>query len=873
VLLCALALLAGCSGAAQLPVGSPPALPPEVMPVGWTPAGGPPGAVTALVADAQTPPTLYAATRQGVYHSTDAGATWQALGGPGTPVDPVTALLVPPGAARGTLLIGTAQGLWRWQAESGWTPIPLPRQGGVTALAASGDGAKLVAGTAHGVLRSTDQGATWQALGPDRGIVRALGALPDSSGIAVATNTALYRVDAAGQAADLPPILPDGAAPPQVWALESAGPRGLVAASDGGVFAQAGAAWTRLTLSPARALALPDNGEWLVGGDSGVITARLTDDDAANLERGGPATRVGLPAAPVYALVATPAGYFAATEGGVYQSGDGVRWADRSAGLPPTGTIQGLVARAGADGAALYAGSSAGVFRSDDSGGTWRLAAAGLPPGGVRDLALPPGEGSLLYTATARGVYTSRNGAESWQRAAGQPPNSDVQRLWIDPNDRNRIYAALGGAGGLVFSWNGGTDWVAPAGGLPPGSTVTALLIDPADPARPYAGVRYAQRGGLLADSGVPAVWRPAASSGPNGGEMRWQPVGTGLRLDPAGDAVTALARAPGDGRLLAATGQGLWAATVDGDTMRWDRAADWPAPNQAAAGGGALAVYPQRPEILFAAAHGTIAHQIGASPGWQLLGRPPQAPAIAALAVVPISDTAAVSGTAQVLAALAGRGLWQYTDSGLPSVAAIEAAAEATPPRPPLPTDPVPPANNPYYTYFPQTGHNVGGGFRAYWEANDGLRYFGYPLTEEFQDFNFADNITRTVQYFERVRLEVHPEAQGGPGTISVGMLGRDLTIGRFFSTARFFVSDRIHIYFAETQHSIRGAFYPFWRDHGALARFGYPISEEFPENGLTVQYFERARFEFHAEVAGTPSEIQLGALGLEAMQQRGWK
>ena len=56
----------------------------------------------------------------------------------------------------------------------------------------------------------------------------------------------------------------------------------------------------------------------------------------------------------------------------------------------------------------------------------------------------------------------------------------------------------------------------------------------------------------------------------------------------------------------------------------------------------------------------------------------------------------------------------------------------------------------------------------------NDGLRYFGYPLTEELQG-SFADNITRTVQYFERVRLEVHPEANGGPGTIAIGSLGRD--------------------------------------------------------------------------------------------------
>ena len=175
--------------------------------------------------------------------------------------------------------------------------------------------------------------------------------------------------------------------------------------------------------------------------------------------------------------------------------------------------------------------------------------------------------------------------------------------------------------------------------------------------------------------------------------------------------------------------------------------------------------------------------------------------------------------------------------------------------------------------TYFSETQHNLCAGFLAYWEKYGGLAVFGYPITEEYVEERSGTGTPMTVQYFERVRLEVHPEAQGGPGTISIGTLGRDLTIGRFFSTARFFVSDAGHIYFAETQHSIGGAFYPFWRDHGALARFGFPISEELRENGYTVQYFERARFEYHPEFAGTPSEVLLGALGLEAMKARGWK
>lgn len=59
----------------------------------------------------------------------------------------------------------------------------------------------------------------------------------------------------------------------------------------------------------------------------------------------------------------------------------------------------------------------------------------------------------------------------------------------------------------------------------------------------------------------------------------------------------------------------------------------------------------------------------------------------------------------------------------------------------------------------------------------------------------------------------------------------------------------------------------------------FGYPISEELDEgNGdgsgraYTVQYFQRARFEYHPELAGTPYEVQLGLLGDQALKEKGW-
>jgi hypothetical protein len=75
---------------------------------------------------------------------------------------------------------------------------------------------------------------------------------------------------------------------------------------------------------------------------------------------------------------------------------------------------------------------------------------------------------------------------------------------------------------------------------------------------------------------------------------------------------------------------------------------------------------------------------------------------------------------------------------------------------------------------------------------------------------------------------------------------------------------------WFATTGHTLRGAFLQYWTRYGGLAQFGYPLTEEFTEsndpdgkNSLVVQYFERNRFEYHPENAGSPYEVLLGTLG----------
>ncbi|MEO7911126.1 MAG: L,D-transpeptidase, partial [Roseiflexaceae bacterium] len=74
-------------------------------------------------------------------------------------------------------------------------------------------------------------------------------------------------------------------------------------------------------------------------------------------------------------------------------------------------------------------------------------------------------------------------------------------------------------------------------------------------------------------------------------------------------------------------------------------------------------------------------------------------------------------------------------------------------------------------------------------------------------------------------------------------------------------------NLFFSETNHHLsdRAGFLNYWRENGGVLIFGYPLSEEIIEKGRVVQYFERARFEYHPENFGKDGQIQLALLGRE--------
>jgi hypothetical protein len=168
----------------------------------------------------------------------------------------------------------------------------------------------------------------------------------------------------------------------------------------------------------------------------------------------------------------------------------------------------------------------------------------------------------------------------------------------------------------------------------------------------------------------------------------------------------------------------------------------------------------------------------------------------------------------------------------------------------------------------FSETGRTLCDGFLHYWERYGGLAIFGYPISPQMQEDG------RTVQYLERAKLEYHPEALGTEWAIVGEHLGRVAAAGREhegpFQPLANAASDANCTGFTETGHRLCGGFRAYWEQHGGLWMFGYPISEEFFEGGFVVQYFERARFEWHPENEDTPYVVLLGQLGREQYQRR---
>ena len=207
-------------------------------------------------------------------------------------------------------------------------------------------------------------------------------------------------------------------------------------------------------------------------------------------------------------------------------------WRETTRGLDSK-NVTTLVAREGV----ILAGTTDGVFRSDDLGRTWREASHGLTTRHVRWMAFHPDISDLEFAGTEpANIFVSHDGAQSWRECSEIPPLRDEHR-WMLPYSPEagcvrgfafhgtRAYAAVE-VGGALMSDDSGETWRLadgsdgnPSFGTPPQSfiypDVHSINVHPSSPDLVFAptggGFYRSNDGGktweLLYDCYCRAVW------------------------------------------------------------------------------------------------------------------------------------------------------------------------------------------------------------------------------------------------------------------------------------------------------------------------------------------------------------------------------
>ena len=442
---------------------------------------------------------LWAATRDGLLRSPDAGVSWQRVND-GLPS--VTAFDLAIDAA-GRLYVGLDNAGVYAQTEDGWrslTPAPLQPPAGdavggellasaaVLSLAVSADGQQLYAGTAaQGVFASPDGGRTWLAHYPGEYAPNvALNPTKPTEAV-TSLRTRLIRTQDGGQSWHALSVpwsqdevvsllwLPDGT-------LGAGTGKGrLYRSSDGG------SAWVEggegLSVSGGvLALGVTPARQFLAGTWTGVYGSSNGGETWAEL-----APSLGVPHANT--LLSGEATLLLGTRTGLFKwVPDAAAWEPAPAHFPPGG-IQSLAADLH-DPQILYAGTAGdGLYRSDNAGLTWqRLPSLGV---GIPAMAIDPGNGKHLYILAAwERVYESKDGGQTWQANwNGLGDTLETVSVAVDNPKTGGSTVFVGAETGLYRSRNHG-DWESVARSLLDQS-VLALMIQPIPPESPGDSMLY----------------------------------------------------------------------------------------------------------------------------------------------------------------------------------------------------------------------------------------------------------------------------------------------------------------------------------------------------------------------------------------------
>jgi photosystem II stability/assembly factor-like uncharacterized protein len=215
--------------------------------------------------------------------------------------------------------------------------------------------------------------------------------------------------------------------------------------------------------------------------------------------------------------------YATSIDAGIFKSSNSGRsW--RPLDLPPGSGRVDALALDPSDPDTVYAGTSVGVFKSGDGGDSWRLAFSGLDPGSdtnwrrmlegwIYTLAVNPHDPRTVYAGTFGELYKSTNGGSNWHVISLPTDKRFAGSIALDPTTPATIYATALAPNWkqsqLLKSADGGATWQVVG---PEGKRVVTVALDPHNAETVYAGTD--DPGGLFKSSDGAASWRATGYEG-----------------------------------------------------------------------------------------------------------------------------------------------------------------------------------------------------------------------------------------------------------------------------------------------------------------------------------------------------------------------
>jgi photosystem II stability/assembly factor-like uncharacterized protein len=427
-----------------------------------------------------------------VFKSTDAGTTWSETA---LTLATVQVIAVDPLLAS-TVIAGTTSGLFvsrsggaTWAEESSFSGADVR----ALLLDARTPSRQYVACRGRGILRSDDEGSTWRT---------ASDGLPN-----------LLVTDLAADAFD----------PDTLYAaVEEAG---LFKSTDGG------GSWVPLRLSAMFPTALAVD-----PGESSQVLLGLSTGDLFAVENGGEGwVRIGdgLTGSAITAVGVGPAGVFVGdARGDLFRSTNHGGTFGHLAHLPGCTSLTSDPT----DGATIYAGTMAGVFKTQDMGTHWKACNSGLPSGcgdgsciTVHEVAADRWSLGRLFAATTLGLFSTADGGGTWLGAVLDPDRSqpeDVRSVAIDPSASTSVYAVTHDGGAYRSTDNGG-HWTALEVGSP-AVPLTCVVVNPKHPNVVYAG-SFGR--GVLRSTNGGETWNPFNNGLPTNFVQTLAPSHDGTRV------------------------------------------------------------------------------------------------------------------------------------------------------------------------------------------------------------------------------------------------------------------------------------------------------------------------------------------------------